>query len=477
MHFTASNNECGVREYDMDGFQLVNHFLFIRPVNLDVCAFVPMLYYMAEEGDISDSSDYVYEEETDEEYIPDFVDDEDQNGYGSDTSAAQARTGKDIQGIPWRGMRLTREQYRHGRLAQYENYEDVPLSGETADKRYKQTSKGDNYYEFFYNSRSVKPTFLHFQLRNMIWATSKHDVYVVSNDSIMHWSSLSQNLTEILDFSGHVAPTEKHEGSWLEGFTQTRISTLAVKDNFLVAGGSDGELVCKKLDQQGVSFCTRIIYEDIALTTGIEIYDAMSGGKHFITSNNDCGVRVYDMDGFQLVNHFRFPWPVNHTSLSPDRKLIAVVGDHLDGLLVDSSSGKRAATVEGHLDYSFASAWHPDGRIFATGNQDKTCRLWDIRNLATPVSVLKGNMAAIRSVRFSSDGQFLVAAEAVDFVHVYNAKLNYEKRQEIDFFGEVSGVSLSPDDETLYIGVWDPSYSSLLQFNKRHWYGYLDSFV
>ncbi|KAJ0872090.1 putative transcription factor WD40-like family [Helianthus annuus] len=107
-----------------------------------------------------------------------------------------------------------------------------------------------------------------------------------------------------------------------------------------------------------------------------------------------------------------------HISLSPDRKLIAVVGDHLNGLLVDSSSGKArtAATVEGHLDYSFASAWHPDGRIFATGNQDKTCRLWDIRNLATSVSVLKGNMVAVRSVRFSSDGQFLVVAEAADFV-------------------------------------------------------------
>nr|GEY24027.1 hypothetical protein [Tanacetum cinerariifolium] len=53
------------------------------------------------------------------------------------------------------------------------------------------------------------------------------------------------------------------------------------------------------------------------------------------------------------------------------------VGDHLDGLLVDSASGKTVATVEGHLDYSFASAWHPDGKIFATGNQDKTCRVWE----------------------------------------------------------------------------------------------------
>lgn len=46
------------------------------------------------------------------------------------------------------------------------------------------------------------------QLRNLIWATSKHDVYLLSNSSVMHWSSLTGNLSEILNFSGHVAPTE-----------------------------------------------------------------------------------------------------------------------------------------------------------------------------------------------------------------------------------------------------------------------------
>lgn len=38
---------------------------------------------------------------------------------------------------------------------------------------------------------------------------------------------------------------QKHAGSLLEGFTQTQISTLAVKENFLVAGGFQGELTCK----------------------------------------------------------------------------------------------------------------------------------------------------------------------------------------------------------------------------------------
>ncbi|KAL8204660.1 hypothetical protein R6Q57_010283 [Mikania cordata] len=436
---------------------------------------VDQMDYMAEEGDMSDFADDAEEDEN--EGADQNLDDYDMLTKVTDTSSGQARSGKDIQGIPWERLNITRECYRRTRLEQYRNYENIPLSGDAVDKKCKQKSKGGYYYEFFHNTRSVKPTILHFQLRNLVWAASKHDVYLMSNFSIMHWSSLSQNLTEILNFSGHVAPTEKHAGSLLEGFTQTQISTLAVNNGFLVAGGFQGELACKRLDKQGVSFCTRTTYEDNAITNAIEIYDTLSGGMHFMASNNDCGVREYDMDGFQLVNHFCFPWPVNHTSLSPDRKLITVVGDNLHGLLVDSTSGKTVATVEGHLDYSFASAWHPNGKIFATGNQDKTCRVWDLRNLSDPISILKGNMGAVRSVRFSSDGQFLVVAEPADFVHVYNTNLNYEKRQEIDFFGEISGVSLSPDDETLYIGVWDRTYASLLQFNKRHRYGYLDAFV
>jgi hypothetical protein len=36
-----------------------------------------------------------------------------------------------------------------------------------------------------------------------------------------------------------------------------------------------------------------------------------SGAVHFIASNNDSGVRDYDMERFQLCKHFQFEWPVN----------------------------------------------------------------------------------------------------------------------------------------------------------------------
>jgi hypothetical protein len=52
----------------------------------------------------------------------------------ADTSAAQARNGKDIQGIPWDSLTLTRKDYRKTRLEQYKNYENIPNSGDESAK-------------------------------------------------------------------------------------------------------------------------------------------------------------------------------------------------------------------------------------------------------------------------------------------------------------------------------------------------------
>ncbi|XP_074576428.1 putative WD repeat-containing protein C2A9.03 [Curcuma longa] len=435
---------------------------------------------MAEDYEMGDVEDDMYEEfqgramgysdSDDEEYGP-------LNGRANDISSAQARKGKDIQGIPWSTLSITRERYRQTRLEQYKNYENVPNSGEESEKECKPTEKGGMYYEFQRNTRSVKSTILHFQLRNLVWATSKHDVYLMSHYSVLHWSALNGEKYEVINVSGHIAPCEKHPGSLLEGFSQTQVSTLAVKDNLLVAGGFQGELICKFLDREGISFCCRTTYDDNAITNALEIYESSSGAVRFMSSNNDCGVRDFDMEKFQLCKHFRFPWPVNHTSLSPGGKVLVIVGDDPNGMLVDAHTGKTVHTLQGHLDFSFASSWNPDGQTFATGNQDKTCRIWDIRNLSKSVAVLRGNLGAIRSVRFSSDGQFLAMAEPADFVHIYDVGSGYNKRQELDFFGEISGMSFSPDTEALFVGVWDRTYGSLLQYSRRRNYTYLDAML
>ncbi|KAI3499321.1 hypothetical protein L1887_35116 [Cichorium endivia] len=93
----------------------------------------------------------------------------------------------------------------------------------------------------------------------------------------------------------------------------------------------------------------------------------------------------------------------------------------------------RVALLNVHLDFSFASTWYPDGYTFATGNQDKTCRVWDVRHLFKSITALKANFGAIRSIRYSSDGQFMAMAKPTDFVHVFDVKNGYEKEQESTF--------------------------------------------
>lgn len=65
-----------------------------------------------------------------------------------------------------------------------------------------------------------------------------------------------------------------------------------------------------------------------------------------------------------------YDWAVNFAAACPkDDGLVAVVGDDPVAHLTDLKSGKAVQTLKGHLDYSFAAAWHPDGNLLATGNQ------------------------------------------------------------------------------------------------------------
>ena len=204
------------------------------------------------------------------------------------------------------------------------------------------------------------------------------------------------------------------------------------------------------------------------ITNGIEILNTLPHGTCIMTSNNDSIVRVYSAETFQHVVRIAFPWAVNYATLQPEGRLVAVVGDDPTTQLADIHNGITVARLMAHKDYSFAAAWHPDGHLLATGNQDTTAVVWDIRHTAAPVTILPGRMGAIRSLRFTSDGRFLAMAEPADFIHIYDVHAGFEQSQEIDLFGEVSGISFSPNADALFIGIAETTYSSLLQFERQH---------
>ncbi len=115
-----------------------------------------------------------------------------------------------------------------------------------------------------------------------------------------------------------------------------------------------------------------------------------------------------------------------------------------------NSISKALETLKGHLDACFSCSWSPCGNLLATGSQDGTCHIFDVRKFGSfhsyhkyhtrrlntsSLHILPAVLAPIQSVKFSPDGCILAVAEADDYVHIFNVKNDFNTSQTIDFFG------------------------------------------
>uniref|UniRef100_A0A3Q7EFG4 Uncharacterized protein n=1 Tax=Solanum lycopersicum TaxID=4081 RepID=A0A3Q7EFG4_SOLLC len=66
---------------------------------------------------------------------------------------------------------------------------------------------------------------------------------MISHFSFIHWSSLTCVKNKIVKLYKHVTPLEEHPEILSKGFTETRVSTIVVKDKLLFVGGLQGELI------------------------------------------------------------------------------------------------------------------------------------------------------------------------------------------------------------------------------------------
>ncbi|TPX34068.1 hypothetical protein SmJEL517_g03251 [Synchytrium microbalum] len=366
---------------------------------------------------------------------------EPQNSYSTpvEICASDLKNDIDIQGIDWSQMSVTREEYRRKRTRDYRgNYTNLTPH---PHKEIRQTCAavipGSIYYAFRYAKVPRRIPIVHFQLRNLLWAANKNEIYYAGDSSVLSWSPIAKRSSTTLDLR-------------LNRLQDVRISTMCAKLGILMLGGFNGEYVLQrpsdgivsptKDKQRSASSSTSpsassrygratrsgfVTTSYNGITNHIDIAEARQGTINAIISSNDEFVRIMNLDELKITCSFKFPWAVNCSTLSPDKRMLCVVGDDRETLIADAQSGEILSTLRGHADYSFACAWSPCGRIVATGNQgealdptDKTSRLYDVRNMSRPFCLLRRKLSAIRSIRFSDDGKFMAMAEAADFVHV-----------------------------------------------------------
>ncbi|KAI0890040.1 YVTN repeat-like/Quino protein amine dehydrogenase [Annulohypoxylon maeteangense] len=369
----------------------------------------------------------------------------------------------DFQGISWRDLGVTRNIARRRRMATFHNYVNRPAS----DVWHKGSSDRllppvDNFFR--YKSMDIRRDvrLLHFQLRNILGVASRTRIFYPSFTSVRE----------------HDPTTGKDKTAMrFENQTGACVSTLTASENILIAGGFYGTYQYRHLNS-GVSLEThegQLTSHNSGITNHVQLHSSRHSSTPLAAfASNDFGFRVVDLSTNKITSEIMYDFAMNCSALSPDMRLRVIVGDHENALITDAESGEILQELEGHKDFGFACDWAPDGWTVATGNQDKTIRIWDARKWknsngqAESVAAVRTEMAGARSLRFSPLGsgkRILVAAEEADFVNLIDAQ-TFSTRQTVDIFGELGGVDFANGGHDLIALSCDLSRGGVMRLER-----------
>ena len=210
-----------------------------------------------------------------------------------------------------------------------------------------QVPRNNDIYIFARNMPFLHTSIVHFQLRNLLWATTAHDIYCVHNNSVVHWNVLTRESRIVLNLTGaergsqnygqvYVSTVCAAHGLVAAGMSCPRLPNLcaaplatlirqgslyrdclnqSVRNRCDPAGGFNGEVIV--VNERGeAKWNHRVSREENCITNSLEIAEAHTGAVSLLASNNDEKVRLLDPEAQQTVCQFDLPWASNCASIN-----------------------------------------------------------------------------------------------------------------------------------------------------------------
>jgi WD40 repeat protein len=189
-------------------------------------------------------------------------------------------------------------------------------------------------------------------------------------------------------------------------------------------------------------------------------------GKLLASGSFDNTIKLWDVrSGSELRTLKGHSRSVNSVAFSPDGKLLASVSAYDTTITVwDIGSGNELRTLAGHFSevssMAFSSrgissvVFSPDGKLLASGNLERTVKLWDVRS-GSELRTLIGHSSGITSVAFSPDQKLLASGNRDNTIKLWELGSRSELRTLKGHSRFVNSVAFSPDGKLLASGSLD----------------------
>lgn len=315
--------------------------------------------------------------------------------------------------------------------------------------------KKDIFYQFSKCYTNVKGAFLHEQMRRNVLFISKNELLYKTSDGFEMLDIVTNMKYTVL----FVDEEDNQRGTFVTCFDAYRkgnkiilafgkmnsigrIYELEVKD-------INKELKTKKFDVIK-KMSIRIQDGDTEAICAIEFTPDKT---KIMTADNLGQILFWDYNTLNIIMRYQYKFAVNNCCYSERYNLLSCVVDHEEVVNFDYRTQELLHKLKGHKDYGFVCKFNNDYTL-ATGNQDISCKLWDVRKFDKESSkscykTLYGRLSSIGNLKFIRD-DLIAYFENADYFHIYD--IANDKIQNIEYFGQTVGAAVSDITSKIYIG-------------------------